>query len=60
MVTLFYGFGYMVVLLFVLICLWLRKKVLLVFLLYSGLKTTLYPYVKCMAFRRMNWPKRLV
>ena len=26
MVTLFCGFGYMVVLLFVLICLWLRKK----------------------------------
>jgi len=24
------------------------------------LKTTLYPHVKCMAFRRMNWLKRLV
>ena len=25
-----------------------------------SLKTTLYPHVKCMAFRRMNWLKRLV
>ena len=37
MITLFCGFGCMVVLLSVLICLWLRKKVLPVFLLYSGL-----------------------